>query len=162
MKTIIVIEVSSFWLISNIIQGVLEPRVGYSLFIFWPFGLKSILYPPLLNSKLEIKLHFKGLVTISGQLSDKIFIVSHFIENTKDYLSNIAYRLYFQKIVGFPIVGTLEMGFSDAFVSKNTSKSPISHDKIPCPTSHNDIFCLNDGHLGVILDLLPLHIPRRT
>ena len=80
-------------------------------------------------------LHFKGLVTISGHLSDKIFIVSHFIESTKTYLSNIANRLYFQKIVGFPIVGRLEMGFSGAFVSKNTSKSPISHDKIPCPTS---------------------------
>ena len=113
-------------------------------------------------SRPETMLHFKGLVTISGHLSDKIFIASHFIKNTKSYLSNIANRLYFQKIVGFPIVGTLEMGFSDAFVSKNTSKSPISHDKIPCPTSHNDIFCLNDGHLGVILDLLPLHIPRRT
>ena len=113
-------------------------------------------------SENVLRLHFKGFVTISGHLSDKIFIASHFIKNTKSYLSNIANRLYFQKIVGFPIVGTLEMGFSDAFVSKNTSKSPISHDKIPCPTSHNDIFCLNDGHLEVILDLLPLHIPRRT
>ena len=93
------------------------------------------------NVQQLLKLHFKGLVTISGHLSDKIFISSHFIENTKTHSSNIAYRLYFQKIVGFPIVGTLEMGFSDALVAKNTSKSPISHNKIPYPTSHNDIFC---------------------
>ena len=108
------------------------------------------------------RLHFKGLVTISGHLSDKIFIASHFIENTITHWRNIAHRLYFQKIVGLPIAGRLKMGFSGPYVSKNTPKSPISHDKIPCPTSHNDIFCLNDGHLGVILDLLPLHIPRRT
>ena len=47
------------------------------------------------------KLHFKALVTSSGHLSDKIFISSHFMKNLKTHPCNMAYMLYFQKIVGF-------------------------------------------------------------
>ena len=56
-----------------------------------------------------VKLHFKALVTISGHLSDKIFISSHFMKNLKTHPCNMAYMLYFQKIVGFTSLGRLEM-----------------------------------------------------
>ena len=55
------------------------------------------------------KLHFKALVTSSGHLSDKIFISSHFMKNLKTHPCNMAYMLYFQKIVGFTSLGRLEM-----------------------------------------------------
>ena len=54
-------------------------------------------------------LHFKAMVTSSGHLSDKIFISSHFMKNLKTYPCNMAYMLYFQKIVGFTSLGRLEM-----------------------------------------------------
>ena len=57
---------------------------------------------------LPSMLHFKALVTISGHLSDKIFISSQFIVNLKSCHGNMAYMLYFQKIVGFPSIGRLE------------------------------------------------------
>ena len=55
-------------------------------------------------------LHFKALVTISGHLSDKIFIASHLMKNLKTYPCNMAYMLYFQKMVGLTSLGRLEMG----------------------------------------------------
>ena len=107
-------------------------------------------------------LHFKALVTVRWHLSDKIFISSHFKKITETCFSNIAYMLYFQKILGFPITGRLEICFLGRYVSKNTSKRPFSHDKISCPTLHKVTFCKNNGQLGAILDLVSFHTPWRT
>ena len=57
----------------------------------------------------EFKLHFKALVTTRRHLSDKIFISSQFIANLKTCHGNMAYMLYFQKILGFTSIGRLEM-----------------------------------------------------
>ena len=95
-------------------------------------------------------LHFKALVTVSGHLSDKIFISSHFNKITETYSNDTAYMLHFQKILGFPITGRLEIAFLSWYVSKNTSKTPFFHDKISCPNLHKVKFCKTNDQLSTI------------
>ena len=108
------------------------------------------------------RLHFKALVTSSGHLSDKIFISSHFMKNLKTHPCNMAYMLYFQKIVGFTSLGRLEMGLWGAYEPKNTPKWPFSHDKIRWTTQHNVNWWENSGRLGAILHSVLIHTYWRT
>ena len=70
-------------------------------------GSNNILAQDLKN----LKLHFKALVTDDWHLSDKIILASYFIENSEPFFYNIAYTLYFQKILGFLNIGRPEILF---------------------------------------------------
>ena len=65
-----------------------------------------------MSSKMNILLTqvtFQSLVTIRRHLFDKIFISSQVIANLKTCHGNMAYILYFKKIVGVTGIGRLEM-----------------------------------------------------
>ena len=65
--------------------------------------------PEMREQKIrEYKLHFKTLVTSCGHLSGKIILPSYVKGNSSHYPYSMAYTLYFQKILGLPMIRRLE------------------------------------------------------
>ena len=111
------------------------------------------------QSLMEHMLHFKTLVTSCGHHSGKIIMPSYVKENSSHYHCSLAYTLYFQEILGLPMIRRRKTWFCMGFMLKNTPKWPFFHDANCWATWYITVFCENNRKLGPKLDIFSLYTP---
>ena len=106
-----------------------------------------------------LMLHFKTLVTSCGHHSGKIIMPSYVKENSSHYHCSLAYTLYFQEILGLPMIRRRKTWFCMGFMLKNTPKWPFFHDANCWATWYITVFCENNRKLEAKLDIFSLYTP---